>query len=65
MKIDLIQPEGWSRPSGYSNGVLVTGALRGGPWGESDNLSRNDGNSEDDAADFKPKGTVEGIRRNE
>ncbi len=26
MKIDLIQPEGWPRPSGYSNGVLVTGA---------------------------------------
>ncbi len=26
MKIDLIQPEGWPRPSGYSNGVLVADA---------------------------------------
>ncbi len=26
MKIDLIQPDGWPRPSGYSNGVLVADA---------------------------------------
>ncbi|MAE46923.1 MAG: RidA family protein [Dehalococcoidia bacterium] len=26
MKINLIQPQGWPRPSGYSNGVLVADA---------------------------------------
>ena len=28
MKIEGIQPQGWDRPSGYSNGMLVTGAGR-------------------------------------
>ena len=28
MKIDPIQPSGWARPRGYSNGMLVTGAGR-------------------------------------
>lgn len=26
MKIESIQPEGWPRPSGYSNGIRVSGA---------------------------------------
>lgn len=28
MQIDIVQPEGWKPPRGYSNGVLVTGAGR-------------------------------------
>ena len=28
LKIDTIQPAGWKKPSGYSNGVLVTGSSR-------------------------------------
>lgn len=28
MNVESIQPEGWKKPSGYSNGVLVSGAGR-------------------------------------
>jgi enamine deaminase RidA (YjgF/YER057c/UK114 family) len=28
MQIDVVHPEGWRPPRGYSNGVLVTGAAR-------------------------------------
>jgi len=28
MQIDMVHPEGWKPPRGYSNGVLVTGAGR-------------------------------------
>ena len=28
MKIESIQPEGWSSPKGYSNGMLVSGEAR-------------------------------------
>lgn len=28
LKIDSIQPDGWKKPSGYSNGVLVSGSSR-------------------------------------
>ncbi|HPF14062.1 MAG TPA: RidA family protein [Planctomycetota bacterium] len=28
MQIDPIQPTGWAKPKGYSNGVLVTGSTR-------------------------------------
>jgi enamine deaminase RidA (YjgF/YER057c/UK114 family) len=26
MKVESVQPPGWPRPSGYSNGIIVTGA---------------------------------------
>lgn len=28
MRLDVVQPDGWPRPRGYSNGVVVEGATR-------------------------------------
>ncbi len=28
MKIDIVQPEGWKKPKGYANGIVLSGASK-------------------------------------